>query len=74
MQLPDFKRPNDFIQWWVEKVDGDKRHDSYALTGALIQLNIAGIQSTGMVVCAKPPHPKVFRHLLIARPGDAGSL
>lgn len=52
MQSADFKRTNDFVQWWVEKVDGRKRHDSYALTAALIQLNIAGIQSTGMVVSA----------------------
>lgn len=50
MQLTDFERPDDFIQWWVEKVDGKKRHDCFALTAALIQLNIAGIQSTGMVV------------------------
>ncbi len=42
--------PKDFIQWWITKAPVDKRSDSYALTVALIQLNIAGIQSTGMVL------------------------
>ncbi|KAL8951312.1 MAG: hypothetical protein Q9222_002711 [Ikaeria aurantiellina] len=41
---------NDFIDWWIEKSPETKRRDSYALTLALIQLNIAGIRSTGMVV------------------------
>ena len=50
MELPKSDAPNDFIQWWVENAK-DKQSDSYALTAALIQLNIAGIQSTGMVVC-----------------------
>lgn len=42
--------PKDFISWWVSKAPAHKRSDSYALTLALIQLNIAGIQSTGMVL------------------------
>lgn len=46
---PDFKKPDDFLQWWVENVQA-KRRDTQELTNALIQLNIAGIQSTGMVV------------------------
>ncbi len=49
LQKPDFKRLNDFIQCWVENVR-EKRADTHALTTALIQLNIAGIQSTGMVL------------------------
>jgi len=40
----------DFIDWWIQNVPEDKVADSYALTVALIQLNIAGIQSTAMVL------------------------
>jgi hypothetical protein len=54
MEGYDFKRPDDFVQWWVENVR-EKREDTYALTAAIIQLNIAGIQSTGMVVCTSQP-------------------
>ncbi|KAL9596067.1 MAG: hypothetical protein Q9219_006053 [cf. Caloplaca sp. 3 TL-2023] len=40
----------DFIDWWIEKSPEAKREDSYALTVAMIQLNIAGIRSTTMVL------------------------
>lgn len=56
MESYDWKRPNDFIQWWVENVT-EKREDTYALAAALIQLNIAGIQSTGMVVSREKTFP-----------------
>jgi cytochrome P450 len=50
-KLPDGREtPKDFIDWWLEKAPNNKRHDSYALTLGMIQLNIAGIQSTGMVL------------------------
>ncbi|CAG8952503.1 hypothetical protein HYFRA_00009606 [Hymenoscyphus fraxineus] len=42
--------PKDFIDWWLDNAPKAKREDSYALTLGMIQLNIAGIQSTGMVV------------------------
>lgn len=45
----DFQRPNDFVQWWIEKVD-QKRENTYAMTASLIGLNFAGIRSTGVVV------------------------
>lgn len=59
MEGYDFKRPDDFIQWWVENVR-EKREDTYALTAAIIQLNIAGIQSTGMVVSITHPSDITF--------------
>lgn len=42
--------PKDFLQWWIERAPEKNKADGYALTLALIQLNIAGIQSTGMVL------------------------
>ena len=48
-ETADFQRPNDFIQWWIERVN-QKREDTYAMTASLIGLNFAGVRSTGVVV------------------------
>ena len=69
MDSADFKRPNDFIQWWVENVQGKIRDDTYALTAAIIQLNIAGIQSTGMVVSTSSA--RLLRKALLNPEGHA---
>ncbi|KAL9609778.1 MAG: hypothetical protein Q9167_005474 [Letrouitia subvulpina] len=43
------EKPHDFIQWWIENMDGIFV-DTKAMTTSLVGLNFAGIRSTGMVL------------------------
>lgn len=49
MQQPNYEAPKDFIQWWIER-GGASTTDAPGLVIALLQLNFAGIRSTGVVV------------------------
>ncbi|KAL1588454.1 hypothetical protein WHR41_03126 [Cladosporium halotolerans] len=52
MRKDSFVPPRDFIQWWIQKSTsaGRRPDDVSALVVALIQLNFAGIRSTGLAV------------------------
>ncbi|KAL9045293.1 MAG: hypothetical protein Q9214_001643 [Letrouitia sp. 1 TL-2023] len=49
IQDPYSEKSHDFIQWWVDNVDG-KLADTKAMTTSLVGLNFAGIRSTGVVL------------------------